>query len=448
MPPAQAQRRAAQQSNDQTSPTAGGPAQSGFGNQFNAGLVQAAAANSSGTGGKGGAPTAPNSSGGGGAGDGGMCGGGGGGGGAATHQEGSAIVAAESGQTEYGFTNRFTPDIVQMLQSDPKANLDDVLRTIGDQEYQVNYTDDATFPQPELHPTIAEYGERTDKNSSGTKKATLIANENYPNAVLQGVTGQATSLEGQLSSRGYVSSGVVTDKNAADMGAAWNGMVNGAQPGDELVAYFIGHGGPDGLCGIDWSNFSNSQVAGVVSAATSKGAHVRFLIDACHAGGAAQAVREERMNELDTRTDDPIHQALLSLARQVSGFRQKLLDHVNARHTALGQIQAAITQHTATPVPADPAAAASHATTATALQSAFVMVQQAYDAKIDQTWAEARAFFEVVSIAFNMLTDTDLDCPDTVTDHGRLGDQIDFMDNLINAALAPVERDVGTEAIP
>ena len=131
-----------------------------------------------------------------------------------------------------------------MLQSDPKANLDDVLRTIGDQEYQVNYTDDATFPQPELHPTIAEYGERTDKNSSGTKKATLIANENYPNAVLQGVTGQATSLEGQLSSRGYVSSGVVTDKNAADMGAAWNGMVNGAQPGDELVAYFIGHRAP------------------------------------------------------------------------------------------------------------------------------------------------------------------------------------------------------------
>ena len=378
-------------------------------------------------------------------------GGGDGGGGEAEAEqpsEGSAIVVGESGATEYGFTNRFTPDLVQLMQNSPNASLDEILETIGDQEYQVNYTSDPTFPQPELHPTLTSYGERTDENSSGDKAAMLVANENYPGAALAGVTAQATSLEGQLTGRGYQSPGVITDQTGAGLATAFSGLVSNAEEGDELLAYFIGHGSPEGLAGLDWQNYTNAQVSGLVNSATSKGAHIRFLIDACHAGSAVQAVRSERVNELDARTDDAGNEFLLDLARVGMNFRQTLIDHVNARHSALRQVQSAIDAHNQNaPAAGSPAGAvAAHNAVASALQAAFTAVESAYDAKIDETWAQARAFFVVSSFALSLFTDSELTVPAVaITDHSRLGDQIDFLDDFANACMAPVDEAVGDE---
>ena len=147
--------------------------------------------------------------------------------------------------------------------------------------------------------------------------------------------------------------------------------------------------------------------------------------------------------QLDDRTDDPIYESLLNMAREASGFRQKLVDHVSARHQALQSIQQSITSHNNTAPGTDPAAAAGHAAVGRALQTMFDGVAAAYDAKIDAVWSEACAFYALASIAFNILTDSELSYPAAITDYARLGDQMDFLDNFINASIAPVDDAVG-----
>jgi hypothetical protein len=114
------------------------------------------------------------------------------------------------------------------------------------------------------------------------------------------------------------------------MGSLWGSLVSAAQPGDELIAYFGGHGSPEGLAGINHSRtapdlFRNAQVSGVVSSATGKGAHIRFILDSCYSGSAVQTVREEHANELAESASSFGDKVRAAAMAGVSEIRKKLI---------------------------------------------------------------------------------------------------------------------------
>lgn len=350
--------------------------------------------------------------------------------------EGSATVLGISGDTEYGFTNRGAPDLIALLKKNPTATIDQILKILGDKEFKINYTQDPSFPQPGLHPTIASYGKAPPKPKSsgpGGKNAVLVANAKYTAVTqLNAVTKQAQSLQSELGGRGFVTN-LTNDLNAATMGARYQQLVSTAKAGDELVAFFTGHGLPAGLCGINYSPsvndiYATGQVSRLLSQATARGAHIRFIVDACHAGNVATTVRTQRVNKLAKETSSIPQKAWLALAKSAMKLKSQLVAHSNARHQALQTMDATIAGvRTMNP----PLVAV--------LQNQRVTLMRGFDQKADQTWAAALSFLELAATAINLTQNTSLEPPKKVKDYSRLGGVIDFLDSLANAATQPLE---------
>gem|GEM_PF-3048999 len=360
-------------------------------------------------------------------------------------REGSATVLGESGDTEYGFTNRGTPDIVQLLQSNPTASVDEVLQTLSDRQFAVNYQSDPDFPQSGLHPSIARYGNQpapANQSSAQGKRGVLVANAQYTNInPLPQVTAQATSLQSELNGRGFATD-LVNNANSATMTARYDALVANAQPGEELVGFFTGHGSTAGMCGINHSGaapdmYLHGAVAQLLSTATARGAHIRFIIDACNSGAAATTVREERANQLDRRTQGISQAAWMALARSAMTLKRQLTAHSDARRAALRQVTQAQRQLQANPI--QPPAV--HNAVLSSLQTTHTLVARAYDQKIDQVWRDARPLLTAAAVALNALRGTSLQAPAQITDYARLGGAIDFLDEVANAAMEPVEEE-------
>jgi hypothetical protein len=358
---------------------------------------------------------------------------------------GSATVVGAAEDSEYAFDNSFTPALVASLQSNPNLSLDEVLANLSGSSLGAPATDNDGGLH---HPTIVQYGQ-TDASANecrdNQKTAVLIPNQNYVNISPLGTPiAEANAMSSELAGRGY-DSNVHPDKTSAEMSGLWNGMVNAANEGDDLVAFYGGHGSPEGLCGINddlppnpSDTFTNSQVAGVVSAATTKGAHIRFIMDSCHSGSAAQTVREERENELAQNADslgDHVRVAALAGLRTA---KQSLLDHCHEREQVLQKLDDAIVEHQGKEPDASATIAhAAWATILTGLQTARTTVQSAYDRKADAMWGAMSMLLVIVKAALSHP-----EAPPPITDYRTLGAQNNYLDDLWNACAQPMERDL------
>lgn len=364
---------------------------------------------------------------------------------------GSAVVVGSAADSEWAFDASFTPALVTALQNNPNLSVDEVLHLISDRTLVVNDPDQAVH-----HPTLAEYGQtaaNTSETRGGQRLAVFVANQNYTSiGSLQTPIAESTSFEGAMTGRGYKSLGVKQDQSSGEMAGVYTDLIGQAQPGDDLVAYYAGHGAEDGLVGRDYSStnndmFTNGEVAEVVGQATTLGAHIRFIMDSCHSGSAVQAVREQRANELAETTEGLGERLRLAGFEVLTHCKSKLMEHFHARAAALDPMDAQIAQlQNNPPPPGNAAQAQAHAITLANLQTARTAVQQRFDQKADRLWSGMTFVLGLARMALAASTDEDIpSVPKTIDDYRTLGTQLDFIDDLSNAVLEPVDRRVSED---
>ncbi|MED5372586.1 MAG: caspase family protein [Myxococcota bacterium] len=262
-----------------------------------------------------------------------------------------ATVVGAAEDSEYAFDDSFTPALLSKMNDEGKS-LDDALGELGDSPLLLN-EDSADNDEGLHHPTIVSYGkERAAKGKrKAQKRAVLVANQKYKHiSELSTPAAETASLAGTLKGQGYKAK-VWNNRTAKSMKSQYDDMVSKAKEGDQLVAYFSGHGAEDGLVGIKYNFDENndmmpySEVSSVVSAATAKGANIRFIMDACHSGTGAQLVRSQQIGKLaeegETMTGKVVSLALGALQDN----RGELLKHTQDRTAAIDEAEQAIADH-------------------------------------------------------------------------------------------------------
>lgn len=213
---------------------------------------------------------------------------------------GSAMVMASAGAGEFAFDNSFTPGLLEYWSRHPEAPLDDVLRAMADETMEVSSKE-----QPVHHPDLVSVGSgAAGKESDGEnqKAAYLVANQNYTGiSKLKTPIAETGALAGALSSRNYITM-IDEDVSASTIRDDFNAGLDHATAGDEVVLGYAGHGGNDGLIGIDHGNpnpdvLPYGELTGLVSKATGAGVHLRVIMDSCHSAEGTNLVREEFGND-------------------------------------------------------------------------------------------------------------------------------------------------------
>jgi hypothetical protein len=260
---------------------------------------------------------------------------------------------------------------------------------------------------------------------------------------------EANQMQGELSSRGYEVD-LHANKTAADMSTLWSSMVGAAKPGDDLVAHYGGHGLPEGLLGVEHERppgpkdlFTNAQVSGVVSSATGKNAHIRFVMDSCYSGAAVQTVREVRENELAavaSSPDDKLRVEALASLRQI---KQRLLSLREQRDTVPGELRAAQEEHAAQPPdPADAEAMKKWSQIQSTLRDVEAVWIERQDRAEEKCWAELLPQIEAVRTLARYSAP-----PPPISDYD-LGTQLNYLDDLWNAVSQPVEDSIAKPGGP
>ena len=377
-------------------------------------------------------------------------------------QEGSATVVASAEDTEYAFDNSFTPALVGLLQNNPNLSLDEVLGNISSGALLAMNTSAATNSDGLHHPTIVQYGQTQEDSNEcrdSQKIAVLVANQNYTHLTnLSTPIAEAGALAGELSGRGY-DANVHTDQGAGDMSSLYSAALATAQEGDDIVAYYGGHGSPSGLCGRDEDvidmgggvyepanvdTFSNGQVAGVVSDATSKGANIRFVMDSCHSGEAAQAVRDERIGKLAGGADSLGDEMRVIAMQGIAVAKESLVTHCHDRETVLTQLHHALDEHITNHTPPAGAPAgqvADFMAIKTGLEHQIMTVGQAYNDKADAIWATMQPMLATIAILASTKDNPVGIPPVAITDYRTLGAQLNSMDDIMNACGRPMEQE-------
>jgi hypothetical protein len=272
----------------------------------------------------------------------------------------------------------------------------------------------------------------------------MIANQSYANmSDLRTPLVEATQMQGELSSRGYEVD-VHADKTAADMSTLWGTMAGAAKPGDDLVAHYGGHGITAGLLGVEHDHpprppdiFTNAQVSGVVSSATGKGAHIRFVMDSCHSGAQVQAVREVRQNELAAAATSPDDKPRIEALASLREMKQRLLGLRQRRDTVSGELRAAREQHAAhAPDPASAEATTRWAKIQGSLRDAEAISVEWHEREEGTLWAEMLPQIEAVRTMARYSA-----APPSISDYD-LGPQLNYLDDLWNAVSQPVEDSI------
>ncbi|TVQ87826.1 MAG: caspase family protein [Deltaproteobacteria bacterium] len=356
--------------------------------------------------------------------------------------EGRGTVLGSAADTEYAFDNSFTPALVSALQNNPDASLADILEDMTES----SLGSPAVVNDSGLHhPTIVSYGEQqaSKKSDTANKSAVLVANQNYVNIEPLGTPiSETASFAAELQVRGY-DTNIRNDLGSADMGAAYNGLIGDVKQGDDLVAYFAGHGAPEGLCGINddlppnpTDLYSYGQVDSIVSAATRKGANIRFVMDSCHSGTGAQLTREERINQLSADSINLLTDVASIALRGLQDARQQIMDLCHERETAVDLIDNAVVQHTNQAPLAE--APEQHfdawAAVDEGLRAVRTMLVAAYDQRAEELWGGMLTSMRALAL----VTWSDWP-PSTVTDHRTMGAQLTYVDQLSNAILSAGE---------
>ncbi len=340
----------------------------------------------------------------------------------------AATVLGSTQANELASDDLFTPALVAALQANPRLSIDEVLWQL------------AVAPPGEgkggewQHPSIVQYGRMAPgaaDRQDHKKVAVLVGNQNYQSiSKLYTPIAEAGTMQGALASRGYQAS-VHTDRTSADMTSLWGSMVGAANPGDDLVAFYGGHGCAEGLIGVNHGHpptppdiFTNGQVSGVVSSATGKGAHIRFVMDSCHAGSAIETIREERQNELAAVASAGGEQLRAAATTGLREAKQRLISLRGQRRAILGELDHAI-QHRQTR-----RAGARASRDLVACVDVRARTPNAFERAADRIWGEYVPLLGAVQKAVGYAKP-----PPPITDYATLGEQLKYLDDL-GAAVA------------
>lgn len=163
-------------------------------------------------------------------------------------KSGSAVVMGAAADAENAYEGTFGPQLQAKLDNNPDLSIDEVLALMDEM-----VLDSPSTAQPVHHPTLVSFGDRWANQEAGEPKklATFVANSDYDSQPdLLSIPDQAAALERSLMSRGYDILDVAPDQSAAQMSRVYNELVANAGAGDELFAYYGGHGCPMGLNGV------------------------------------------------------------------------------------------------------------------------------------------------------------------------------------------------------
>lgn len=360
---------------------------------------------------------------------------------------GSATVVGAAGNTEWAFDNSFTPALLAEMEANPGLTLDEVLVRLADRELKVNAAE-----QPQHHPTIAQFGQTTENTSmtrAGRHMATLVANSHYLAAgQLQTPGTEAAAFRTALAAQGYDAEPVHEDLTAPSMEAAFGSLVGRAEPNDDLVAYYSGHGSPEGLVGIAHGVagkpdvMANGKVSSLVGEATGKGAHIRFVMDSCHSGSAVEQVRTERSNALRGGSHSTAGSALLAAAGFAQWCKGRLMKLRSMRDEQLATIRGIIRDREKNPPPKGaPLASRDRWTKELAeLKAALPAVQARFDEAIASNWILMWSPLVAAAAAVRLVTGKPGSPPIRIQDPRTLGLQLDWLDDLANAAAKPVDQ--------
>ena len=363
-----------------------------------------------------------------------------------TYQEGSAQVVGSAGDTQQAYDASFTPVLVDYMNANPGHSIEELLTFISGKKFDVNQD---TNPA-EHHATISAYGDPMANRPDGQpprQLAQLITNQNYKAiSRLETPHAEGASLGGALQARGFDMIAHSKDKSAAAMDARYTGrLLDAAQPGDELIAYFAGHGESRGMCGIDDmvgkkdDILPNSQIAAITQAAVDKGAHMRFIMDACHSGAAANFVRQEKYNEL-ARHDGAFQvSALGAAALRLDAYKGVLVDHCHEREHALAVLARDYNQHLENePTDGGMVEKLRFQREKQALKKAYLDAQRSYDTQIAEFWARLQnPLMTIVRAVTRAHRCSTLLPPANITNFKQLGQQITYVDYLQNLAIKP-----------
>jgi len=346
----------------------------------------------------------------------------------------AATVVGSSADTELAGDGAFTPALLADLEANPQLSIDEVLQRVTSAAVPVS-----PYARAVQHPTIMQMGRMPragagNGSRGGKKRAVLVANEDYVHEPeLFTPLKEAQAMKSELATRGY-ESGVHHNKSAAEMGALWNTLVGAANPGDDLVAFYGGHGEPAGLAGINHGRppvppdlFHNAQVSSVVSSATDKGAHIRFVLDSCYSGAAVDTVREERHNELAAATGagsvgDELRLATMTGLRHT---KQRLLA-ISGAARALGRLRAARPQP-------DAHAPDGHAPTRDFGARDVVPASGPVNSAADRAWSDCAPLIEMAHMIVRHAA------APPPADPTSLAARLNYLDDLWNALQQPIE---------
>jgi len=261
--------------------------------------------------------------------------------------DGSAMVMASAGATEWAFDKSFTPTLIEKWKASPEAPLAEVLNQMAKETLSVSCAE-----QPVHHPDLLTLGEGpAGKESAGEKEkfAFLVANQNYTGiSKLSTPIAETAALGAMLESKQYDTL-IDNDIQADEIKADFNNELAQASAGDELVLGFAGHGGNDGLVGIDHTSnnpdvMPYGELSSLVNKATGSGVHLRVIMDSCHSATGSSLVREEMANSAfeEAGLENSVYASIYNVCSQnrerlitLSGeYNQEKKEAVKARREA------------------------------------------------------------------------------------------------------------------
>jgi len=355
--------------------------------------------------------------------------------------EGSGAVLAASGETEYGAVGYMHQQLPQLLRENPDMSIDDILTHLSGSRAFFRYLEEPAFPQFAQNTTIARTGKAPPaprESSSTGKKAVLVENAFYrPEEVmdLPTLAGRSRAVGSGFAARGFESR-YLDSVSSIEMTASYRGLIDDAAAGDSRVAFFTGHGMPAGLTGANLPQdpsdvMPKAEIGSLIQAATAKGVHLRVIIEACHAGVAANVVRDERESALRGAIGSGKAKAAFDVSGEARLFRKELVDHVRLRREALLWLDDIVLDYKDNPMP-------DQTEQANAMESLVIARErliEKFNSRAEFMWAFIREWAPGAVAGLTNACEGTFDSPALIDDFARLGTAIDFLDTVIEAAL-------------
>jgi len=233
---------------------------------------------------------------------------------------GGAIVGSGSAESQPAYDNdSYSSQLIAWQQQHPGSTIDDAMRAL-----------DEPGAMPEGESDVVEVGEVGE--ATGDKTGVYIGNQNYGTwGQLPGAAADAVAMH-RAQSPTYP--GVVqADLTGRGLRKALLDSVAPLKPGDGLLFTYAGHGDARGQLGIDAdANPTDDQIlpSSVIGAAANtaraKGAQLIAVIDSCQSGGATEATRDDRAEEIEREGGlDAQGNALLDVLHGIEGVRDAIV---------------------------------------------------------------------------------------------------------------------------